>query len=109
MKPDFETDDGVKQMEKKSCASCKRNLSERVCASCDMRTHSQWQRDPHKWLSILPEEPGWYWLKEDDRETHEIQIVEVVIKHHHVYRCGTECYDQLKEVHGEWQGPIRPE
>ena len=67
---------------------------------------AQWQRNQRKWLSIMPEEPGWYWLKE---KVAPMQIVEVIMVHRHVYRSGTECFSTLNEIHGEWQGPIRPE
>lgn len=94
--------------DKKSCQNCsKRRPQEKnpgICVPC--HNYSLWQRNPNLWLDIPPTEPGWYWLKEKDRVT---QIVEVIIKHSHVYRSGTECFDKLTEVEGQWQGPITPD
>lgn len=94
-------------MDKKSCENC---IKVEQCTSCTAakvlgEKCAAYQRNPDKWLAITPTESGWYWLKEANRQT---QIVEVNILHHHVYRSGTECFDEIKDVRGEWQGPIVP-
>lgn len=91
--------------DKKSCENCgSKDCTESMEIRCG-EPCVDWQRNPDKWLAITPTESGWYWLKEANRQT---QIVEVNILHHHVYRSGTECFDEIKDVRGEWQGPIVP-
>jgi hypothetical protein len=88
-------------MDKKSCQNCMvfpctKYLKQGIC--------TKWQRNPRGWLSILPTEPGWYWLKETGGKLQVVEIYRDI-----VYRSGTECFEDLKYIQGQWQGPITPE
>jgi hypothetical protein len=79
--------------DKKSCKSC--GIGN--CAGCT--NFSKWTRNPRLWLSILPEEPGWYWVRRIGEKwcnARYIRYSEIA---------------QLTEPNNEdeFQGPIRPE
>lgn len=92
----------TKMVNKKSCENCISFLAYQLthCKS-DMypcKNYNRWSRNPRLWLSILPTEPGWYWLRKDFRtEPMTIHISDV--KH----------LKLTTKIIGEWQGPIRPE
>ena len=87
--------------DKKSCENCVscRNM---LCYAVIENTAAlptpplcrHWLRDPSKWLSILPTESGWYWLK--------LEGGKAIVK----------WIDKLNIGHiaggNEWQGPITP-
>jgi hypothetical protein len=84
----------------------------KTCENCGMQTKEwciplkvcdKWTRNPRLWLSILPEEPGWYWYREDSK--HVPTIAEVERGSSGVLTVG---WDILQPI-GQWQGPIRPE
>lgn len=100
--------------DKKSCENCLRKLTERICADCDMLTHSHWIRNPQMWLAILPTEPGWYWWRaNEDAKPTVIELYSCSKKlcktGFQVNYSGSECWEFLRMIdEGEFQGPIEP-
>jgi hypothetical protein len=68
-----------------------------------------WKRDPQKWISILPTEPGIYWWKETKKHNAVITDVYINDKDKKLYATMPSGFGmQLTMVRGRWQGPITP-
>lgn len=97
--------------DKKSCQNCKRY---RPGESCFCRNFADWQRNPDKWLSILPTEPGLYFWRPDTSVKYTVVELWKISTHLcksglQVFFFGTEGHDFLDDIQeGEWQGPIVP-
>lgn len=111
-------------MDKKSCDSCKHIESGWLCditnSSIIKRKNacSNWSRDPHKWLDILPEEEevlknlycAFWW----EADIYSLPII-VRVKPNHRPLIVESVWDgrvirrEVKKMGGRWQGPIRPE
>ena len=97
-------------MSDKNCENCKLNIATKGvgfinCSRPDNEPciyASYWQRDPRKWLTIPPTEPGHYWIKHDNNRT---GLVEVEKSPDGVLWC---CGAPVEKYFCEWQGPITP-
>ncbi len=95
---------GIKIMDKKWCENCRTKF---MCANKFGDKYCRWQRNPRLWLSILPEEPGWYWYRKEKVKTEVIELRFVEDDHRLV---ADDCINRHIELWGgEFQGPIRPE
>jgi hypothetical protein len=93
-------------MDKKSCENCLMQTECKRCPSrkgCTSFSLTRWQRNPRKWLSILPEEPAYYFYRKD---ANKWRVGEVLVKEGKLFWKSNN-----HEVNGtyEWQGPITPE
>jgi hypothetical protein len=103
-------------MNKKSCLNCV-SYPEYQITRCKYdnwpcKNHNRWQRNPRKWLSILPEEPGWYWWRR--KQGNKGTVVQVYINPFNntelFFGNKTKTASLVKQYpKSEWQGPITPE
>ena len=93
--------------DKKSCDTCKGGICPDTVNGrenyCDT-----WKRDPLRWLSILPTEPGWYWWRWKTNGT-IVGIINDPLSGKLVTsgERGIEI-DNIR-LNGQWQGPIKPD
>lgn len=100
--------------DKKSCANCMNNLA--YCRDCELnpkltarqKVSNNHIRDSHKWLSILPTAPGWYWWRQNER--YKPVIIECFSSRLEmpVAKFMDERVEILETLGGEFQGPIEP-
>jgi len=95
--------------DKPSCENCGHCQSGGVIPYNGCKNYSHWQRDPHKWLAILPTEPGTYWFRKHKTDT--ARVIEVYRRDvdQKLYGDMPSGFGmQLSMMGGEWQGPIAP-
>jgi hypothetical protein len=82
--------------DKKSCENCGRQMP-----NCPIKTKNLtcWLRNPRKWLSILPTEPGWYWFKKQN-EIGLMNISKLTLNEWIENSAHAKTF--------QWQGPITP-
>ncbi len=93
---------GSKIMDKKGCENCKTKF---MCANKFGDKYCHWLRNPRRWLSILPTEPGIYFYRKCTCSKWEAACLII-------NESGQLLWESnRKSVKGtyEWQGPIRPE
>lgn len=84
--------------ETKRCENCKHYLSlDCEISPCDKM--KRWKRNSNLWLSIVPEEPGWYWHK----RCGEGSIMIVTKNDIESWKKDASWVKLFK-----WQGPITP-
>jgi hypothetical protein len=68
-----------------------------------------WSRNPRLWLSILPEETGWYWYKSLERKKDMTVCLRLRESELGLLFCDGRLPQQIDQWPGIWQGPIKPE
>lgn len=99
-----------KMTDKKSCFNCVKHNSNSICkyvVSCYAK-NKYWLRNPHLWLSIPPEEPGWYWWRKNEQS--ESEIIELFFNMLGIFvaKFMNEKIEIVSNLKGQFQGPIRP-
>jgi hypothetical protein len=84
--------------DKKSCENCGR-ADRKYCDEKYRPLCEKWLRNPHKWLSILPMEPGWYWFKKQN-EIGLMNISKLTLNEWIENSAHAKTF--------QWQGPITP-
>jgi hypothetical protein len=87
-------------MDKKSCQNCFHRKDTCTFDSSGGIGCKSWKRNQDMWISILPEEPGWYWHERWD----EVNIMKVTWKD--IENWKTDNNDSWAKLF-KWQGPMR--
>lgn len=71
------------------------------------------QRERQKWTTTKPAAAGYYWLRnfevnggENNPDPQVAEVYEDICGELVVARAGTDCDFDLKDVNGEWSGPL---